>query len=135
MDMNLVSSEVSHSRRGFRSSQKPTQQFDNVSFGHFLDAFNPLNHIPVLSSLKEDVNPVAPIAKMTGGMLLGGPIGLAFSAVDVVINEATGKSMLGNAIHAAFGEEEAAPTQTEVAVRRYRSLADAHKRHLHTWRA
>ncbi len=145
MDTNIISTETTRASRGFRSSQKPTQQFNDISFGDVLDAFNPLNHIPIISNLKSDnTNPVSSIAKMTGGALLGGPVGLAISAIDIVVSEATGKTMLGNAIETVFGkgagDSEASATlpaqlPSQQASQRYQSFADAHKRHAHTWRA
>lgn len=132
MDINHLSTEVSRFSKGFRSSQKPTQQFNEINFFDVLDAFNPLNHIPVISSLREDANPVLPIAKMTGGLLIGGPVGFAMSAIDLVVKEASGKSMLGNALETVFAEGSDEPP-VRLAHKRYQSIADANKRHFHTW--
>ena len=69
--------------------------------------------------------------------MLGGVFGLVTAAIDVVFEEATGKSVLSNIASAVSGESKpsAGTSETEYVSRRYRSVADAHKRHLHTWSA
>lgn len=121
--------------RGLRSVQKPTVEAREITFGDVLQAVNPLNHIPFVSQLNN--NPVSPLVKMVGSAVIGGPIGLAAAAIDAVFEEATGRSVAGNVIHMALNgpEESASRTAQEKASQRYQSVANAHKRHFHTWRA
>ncbi len=128
---NTLSINSSVRPRGWHSVQKQTHEIAQITFDDVLTVINPLNHIPVVSGLRG--NPVSPAVRMVGGALLGGPIGFAASAIDAVFEEATGKSVLGNVVETAFVPE--LPKTQEIAAARYRSIADAHKRHIHTWRA
>lgn len=73
---------------------------DGLSFWDILDVINPLQHIPVLSTLYRTItnDQIDPAAKMVGGALYGGSIGLVSSIVDVVINFGTGKDLGGHAL-------------------------------------
>lgn len=129
--------------RGLKSVQKETHHVDSISFDDVLEAFNPLNHIPIISEFSETQNPLMPLTKMAGSMLIGGPLGLAMSAVDVVSKEATGQTVLANVVDVITGEGEngdsaealalAESAKARYASERYQSFANAHKRHLHTW--
>jgi len=143
MDMPALLPEESSRtvRGGLRSVQKSTHIVDDIKFDDVLDAINPMNHIPILSKLTQSSNPLMPITKMAGSALMGGPIGLAISAMDSVVEQVTGNSMLGNTIETIFGDsQESAVSQVEakaesIASERYKSIANAHKRHFHTWSA
>lgn len=71
---------------------KPIGDFEAMTFGkNGLDAadgfdiVNVLNHLPVVSEVykKAVAHEVSPISKLAGGYLYGGPMGLAFSALDL----------------------------------------------------
>src|SRR3954463_16132023 len=56
----------------------------SLSFGEFLSALNPLQHIPIVGPIYRAItgDPLAPAARVLGGALLGGPLGLIASAAN-----------------------------------------------------
>lgn len=105
--MDTTSPYIHHAgdRRGWHSVQKPTVEMNDVSFDDVIDALNPLNHLPVISSLNaspEPNNPLREVTKLTGSYLLGGPFGLAFSAASTIYEEAKGQSIIGSVISGAI---------------------------------
>ena len=133
MDTGTLSINSSVCPRGWHSVQKQTHEIAQITFDDVLEVMNPLNHIPLVSDLQD--NPVSPVVRMVGSALLGGPVGFALSAIDTVFEEATGKSVIGNVFDAAFSSETETLEAQEIVAKRYRSIADAHKRHIHTWNA
>ena len=66
---------------------------DGFTFGDFLDIINPLQHIPVVSTIYRAVtgDKIDPGSRIVGGGLFGGPIGLVASMISGMVEEATGK--------------------------------------------
>lgn len=66
---------------------------DGFTFGDFLDIINPLQHIPVVSTIYRAItgDKIDPGARIAGGGLFGGPIGAVLSMVSGMVEEATGK--------------------------------------------
>lgn len=62
-------------------------------FSDFLDIINPLQHIPIVSTVYRALtgDQIEAGSRMAGGALFGGPIGLAVSVVSAMVNESTGK--------------------------------------------
>lgn len=62
-------------------------------FSDFLDIINPLQHIPIVSTIYRAItgDQIEAGSRMAGGALFGGPIGLAASVVSAIVNESTGK--------------------------------------------
>lgn len=87
---------------------------DGPSFRDIFDAINPLNHIPIISDIfaQETGHQISTAAKLAGGALLGGPIGLVASLVNVVFEQQTGKDV-GATMLAAL--TDAAPSPTMLA--------------------
>ncbi len=95
-----------------------------MSFGDFLDMINPLEHIPVVSSVyramtDEQINPVS---RVVGDVIYGGLIGGAsavlggISAVaDAGLESQTGKDSGGLAMAALFGPDGAKEPATQLA--------------------
>jgi len=83
---------------------------DGFTFGDFVDAINPLQHIPVVSTAYRSLtgDELDPGARLTGGTLYGGPIGLAASAFNVILEHNTGKDS-GEHVVAWFEGDEVAP--------------------------
>jgi hypothetical protein len=81
---------------------------DDLSFWDVLDVFNPLQHIPLLSSVYREVtgDTIKPAAKLIGGTLFGGVYGLAAASVDVAVQGTTGKDIGEHAIALATGEPD-----------------------------
>lgn len=84
---------------------------DGPSFSDFLDTINPLQHIPVISNLYQSLtgDVISPGAKIIGGALFGGPIGLLASIFNGIIEQNTGKDFIGNLVASAEGEPPSAP--------------------------
>lgn len=83
---------------------------EEMSFWDFLDVINPLQHIPVVSTIYRELtgDQIKAPAKMAGGALFGGVIGFAASAADVILKEASGRDA-GEHVMALFSDEEGAP--------------------------
>jgi hypothetical protein len=72
-------------------------------FHEILDIINPLQHIPIVSTIYRHLtgDTIDPVAKVAGGALFGGMIGLGLSVADVAVEEATGKDV-GDHVWAMF---------------------------------
>ena len=84
---------------------------DGPTFFDILDIINPLQHIPIVSTLYRAItgDTIDPVPRVAGGALFGGLIGAVTSLVNVVIDELTGND-LGEHVLALFkGEGGAAP--------------------------
>ena len=68
---------------------------DGFTFFDFLDIINPLQHIPLLSTLYRNVtgDEIDPGARIAGATLFGGPAGLAISSLNVMVKHSTGKDV------------------------------------------
>ena len=88
------------------STQQSFWSGEGPSFKDVLDTINPLQHIPIIStiyqSLTGDVQSTG--AKLTGGALFGGPIGFVASLFDSIVQSATGADITGNIMAAIEGK-------------------------------
>ncbi|MBO90122.1 MAG: hypothetical protein CMP14_11415 [Rickettsiales bacterium] len=68
-----------------------------------IDVINPLQHIPVISSIYRAItgDEISPAARLTGGALFGGPVGLAGAYISGVVEDVTDTS-IGEIIVTAF---------------------------------
>ncbi len=116
--------EVEKSTPSTQSSAKAEggeefQPFGKEGFiGTLLDIINPLQHIPVVSTLYRSMSgdEISPFSKIVGGALFGGPIGIAASAIDVLIKEDSGKDVGEHAMAAmGFGSDQPASPAPVVA--------------------
>jgi hypothetical protein len=66
---------------------------DGFTFGDLLDVINPLQHIPVVSTIYRALtgDSLAPAPRLLGDTLFGGPIGAATSAANILVEHFTGK--------------------------------------------
>ena len=80
---------------------------DGPTFKDVLDTINPLQHIPIVSSLYESLtgDVQSPAAKLAGGALFGGPIGFFGAVFDSMIKSATGADTGGNILAALQGND------------------------------
>lgn len=80
---------------------------DGVTFWDMLDVVNPLQHIPIVSTAYRAItgDELDPGARLAGGTLFGGPIGLAASAFNVILENNTGKDA-GEHVLAMFQGEK-----------------------------
>ena len=98
---------------------------DGFTFSDFLDIINPLQHIPIVSTVYRAItgDKIDPGARLAGGGLFGGPIGLAASVVSGIIEETTGKDPGEHALAALgidigpAGKDEPATMVAEAAAR------------------
>ncbi|HEC90185.1 MAG TPA: hypothetical protein ENI55_00815 [Alphaproteobacteria bacterium] len=84
---------------------------DGFTFGDFIDIINPLQHIPIVSTVYRQLtgDDLDPGSRIGGGALFGGPIGLVASLINVMVDETTGKD-IGEQVLALFSG--GAPTKT-----------------------
>lgn len=82
---------------------------DGLTFGDILDVINPLQHIPVVSTIYREVtgDEISPAARMAGGALFGGPIGFAAATVNSVVEMSTGSDIGETVIAAITGGDNA----------------------------
>ncbi|PIW28058.1 MAG: hypothetical protein COW30_08660 [Rhodospirillales bacterium CG15_BIG_FIL_POST_REV_8_21_14_020_66_15] len=88
---------------------------DGFTFWDLVDVVNPLQHIPVVSTLYRDLtdDTLDPAPRVMGGTLFMGPIGLVASVANVLIEHNTGKDMGGHVL--AYFRDDAAPLATKTA--------------------
>lgn len=81
-----------------------------------LDIINPLQHIPVVSSIYRSVtgDQITGPARIIGDTLFGGPIGFVASLVNAVVEEVSGRDLGANALAALIGDDAGALTAPEV---------------------
>jgi hypothetical protein len=87
------------------------------SFGDFLDIINPLQHIPVVSTIYRHLtgDEIGTPEKIAGDTLYGGVTGLICSIGDALFAEVTGKSV-GDTVYAALiGDDDKTAPATAVA--------------------
>lgn len=78
-------------------------------FETLLDVINPLQHIPLVSTLYREItgDEISPKAQILGGGLFGGPIGLASASANAIFEQASGDDLMGHAL--AMVSDEAEP--------------------------
>ncbi|MBR9972757.1 hypothetical protein [Magnetospirillum sulfuroxidans] len=81
---------------------------DEPSFWDLLDVINPLQHIPVVNTLYQELtgDKIGVGARLAGGALFGGPIGLVASAIGCIVEEETGDD-IGGHVMALFKDDAA----------------------------
>jgi len=92
---------------------------DGFTFDDFIDIINPLQHIPIVSTLYRQMtgDQIDPGSRVGGGTLFGGPIGLVSSVINVIVDETTGKDV-GEHVLALLEGEENAGVQNPQAINR-----------------
>jgi hypothetical protein len=82
---------------------------EGFSFGALLDIVNPLQHIPIVSTIYRAAtgDTIGPAPRMMGGALFGGVVGLIAATADTAVEEITGKDTGAN-ILAMLPEPDAA---------------------------
>lgn len=89
---------------------------DGLTFGDLIDTLNPLHHIPGVGAVYRHLtgDQIDPAARLAGGTLFAGPIGLVSAAANIGVESETGKDLGGHAM-AAMGFETGAEPETQVA--------------------
>ena len=85
---------------------------DGLGFKDILDVINPLQQIPIVSSLYRAVtgDTISTASRLAGGALLGGPLGLASAFANSVFESETGND-IGGTLLSLFSSGDSA-TQT-----------------------
>ncbi len=85
-------------------------------FWNLLDVINPLQHIPVISTIYRALtgDEISPAAKLAGGTLFGGPLGAAAAIASIAVEEATG-SDVGELVYAAISGGGAPASENQLA--------------------
>lgn len=67
-------------------------------FGDLVDMVNPLQHIPLVSSVYREVSgdEIRPVSRIIGGAVFGGPVGAASGIVNVLVENETGQDIASN---------------------------------------
>ena len=80
---------------------------ESMGFEDLLDVVNPLQHLPVVSTLYREMtgDQIAAPARILGGLLYGGPVGFVASAANAIAEEATGRDLGEAAVASLIGEE------------------------------
>lgn len=90
---------------------------DSPSFWDLLDVINPLQHIPIVNEIYQDLtgDKIGVGARLAGGALFGGPIGLVASAVGCLVEEETGDTIGGHVVALFKDDDSTADTQVAQA--------------------
>lgn len=91
---------------------------DGFGLDDVLDAINPLQHLPIVSTLYRAItgDHIDTVPNMVGGAIYGGVLGFAMAAVDSAIEDATGKDVGAQVMAALIGEPGDSKTDsTQVA--------------------
>ncbi len=83
---------------------------DGLTFGDILDLINPLQHVPIVSTLYRSFtgDDISTGARVLGGALFGGVIGLFAAVFNAILDDATGKDVGDHAL-AMLDDAPAAP--------------------------
>lgn len=83
---------------------------DGPTFADFLSILNPLQHLPIIGSIYRAItgDTIKPEARIFGGALFGGPIGLITAVVNAIVEQATGKDIGAQAL-ALFKDDAPVP--------------------------
>src|SRR3546814_7272559 len=90
--------------------------YSEFTFGDFLDIINPLQHIPIVSSIYRAItdDQISPHARILGDTLFGGPTGFLSSIANVLYEEIAGEDV-GETVIALFTGEDEAPEPPQFA--------------------
>ena len=79
---------------------------DGLTFGDLLDLINPLQHIPIVSTFYRAItgDELSPAARIAGGTLFGGPIGLVAAVTNTTVQAFSGRDIGETLFASAFGE-------------------------------
>ena len=104
------------------------------SFWDLIDVINPLQHIPVVSTIYRHLtgDEIRDSARLVGDALYGGPVGAAAGLVDIAFKNATGKDA-GETVMAMLGSDKmergngvSDPGATVLAASSARDMNDIH---------
>jgi hypothetical protein len=87
------------------------------SFGALIDIINPLQHIPIVSSIYRRItgDELGPASRIAGGGLFFGVIGLAGAMVNAFLEKTTGQDVGDRVLSAALGKKKDGTSETAIA--------------------
>ena len=93
-----------HSWEGAAPSSRTQSQ--SLSFWDLLDIINPLHHLPLIGPIYRHVSgdELNSTARILGGTLYGGPVGLVSGVADAVVHQQTGDYVGGHMMTAMLGD-------------------------------
>lgn len=96
-------------------ADKETAQ--ELGFDDLIDAVNPLQHLPGVSAVYREASgdSIGLPARLAGGLLFGGPMGLLGSAALAMFEEITGDSPLGHLVSLVEGSDTAQMAEAAAA--------------------
>ena len=88
-----------------------------LSFSDLIDIINPLQHIPIVSSIYQALtgDEISAPAKFAGDALYMGPLGAAASIVNIALKEASGNDLGGHVVSLFMDEQDDPDITTVVA--------------------
>lgn len=77
-------------------------------FGDLLQALNPLQNLPVVGTIYRELTgeTIEPSARVIGGLIYGGPIGIASALVNAIVEDGSGKDIGGHMLAMVSGPEK-----------------------------
>lgn len=102
------------------SSSRPAEKMwadgDGPSFSDLLDIINPLQHLPVISTIYRAItgDDISLGARIAGGALYGGPLGVILTGATAALEEATGATA-SERLAALFHGGDTAPVAVAAA--------------------
>ncbi len=87
-------SGADHTTRA-RDERQPFFGENGFGFDDILDVVNPLQHIPIVSTIYRQVtgDEIAPGSRLAGGALFGGPIGFVVSLANAIVEDVSGRDV------------------------------------------
>ncbi|MCW5726331.1 hypothetical protein [Parvibaculum sp.] len=112
---NMASAAFAELRAARREGRAP--EGAELSFNDLIDTLNPLQHIPVVSEIYRGLtgDRISAHARVAGGALYGGPIGLVASVASLAIAGGSGEQGIGDRIYAAVFDADTPATETAIA--------------------
>lgn len=96
--------------KGKTAPDRPFFSEEGLTFNDVLDMVNPLQHLPIIGPLYRELtgDTLSPGARLIGGTIFGGPLGLAGAAFELGVEQEFGRDP-GSMLLAAVKGEEIAP--------------------------
>lgn len=104
---NMASAAFADLRAARREGRTP--EGTELSFHDLIDTLNPLQHIPVVADIYRGLtgDKISPQARIAGGALYGGPVGLVASVASLALAGGSGEQGIGDQLYAALFKPEA----------------------------
>lgn len=111
-----MASDAFEALRTARLNGKPAEG-QTLSFADLIDTLNPLQHIPIVADAYRNLtgDTISPAARVAGGVLYGGAIGLVLSVADAAVEAVSGKDVGGHLVAGLFGDDKSEVPPTSIA--------------------